>query len=101
MSVLVAVRIRAEVLNDDKPWNKLGLQIECCSDGSTSIWSERIREFKVRKCAAHHPDQSRQILKGNAHWLALREAGTSTVGGGKPAGVSPRGRGPKRRLHYV
>ena len=67
LSVPVAVRIRAEVLNDGKPWNNLGLQIECCSDGSTSIWSERIREFTVRKGAAHLPDQSRRILKGNAH----------------------------------
>ena len=90
------------MVNDGKRWNNFGLQNGWCSDGSTSIWSERIREFKVRKCAAHHPDQSRRILKGNAHWLALKEAGTYwRGGGGKPAGVSPRGRGPKRRLHYV
>ena len=83
---LVAVGIRAEVLvNDGKRRNNLGLQNEWCSDGSTSIWSERIREFKVRKCAAHYPDQSRRILKGNAHWLALREAGTSTGGVGGPS----------------
>ena len=90
LSVLVAVRIRAEVLNDDKPWNKLSLQIECCSDGSTSIWSERIRAFKVRKCITQtsHAEFSRVMP---ISWLSRKLA--RLLGGGASLQGSPLGVG--------
>ena len=92
LSVLVAVRIRAEVLNDDKPWNKLSLQIECCSDGSTSIWSERIRAFKVRKCITQtsHAEFSRVMP---ISWLSRKLALLLEGGGGQACRGLPSGSG--------